>query len=187
MKKTIIYGGAFNPPTIAHEIILKACSDYARKINADVWVMPSGNRFDKEIFSDRNTRIEYVKAMIRDVSVNDIKIEIITNELDRNKVTETFDTIQELSDKYPDRSFVWVFGADSVNTMPDWDNGQWMLDNLDMLIIERTGCLMNMIAKKAAILNVVTPNVSSTEVRRRLSVGEDLDDLVGKSVKKILK
>lgn len=186
MKKTIIYGGAFNPPTIAHEIILSACADYARKINADLWVMPSGNRFDKEIFSDRSTRIKYVKAMISDVKVNDVKIKTITNELDRSKVTETYDTVQELSKKYPTRSFVWVFGADSVNTMPTWDNGEWLLDNLDMLIIERSGCSMKTLAKKASILNVITPDVSSTEVRRRLSAGETVGDLVGKSVKRLL-
>jgi|GEM_PF-3241881 len=40
-KNTIIYGGAFNPPTRAHQAILQACIDYAEQlsVDAEVWLM----------------------------------------------------------------------------------------------------------------------------------------------------
>ena len=34
-KETIIYGGAFNPPTLAHKAILDASADYAQTRQAD--------------------------------------------------------------------------------------------------------------------------------------------------------
>jgi nicotinic acid mononucleotide adenylyltransferase len=36
MKQAIIYGGAFNPPTLAHHAILQACFDFAQKNHADL-------------------------------------------------------------------------------------------------------------------------------------------------------
>lgn len=186
MKKTIIFGGAFNPPTVAHEIMLKTCVDYARKLKADLWVMPSGNRFDKNIFSDRDTRVNYISAMIADVDTDGVIVDIITNELDREKTIETFDTVQELTQQYPDRSFIWVFGADSIDTMPNWKKGEWLLENLDMLVFRRPGCVIKSLAKNIKILDIVTPDVSSTELRRRINAGESIDDMVGKTVRSIL-
>ena len=187
MKKTIIYGGAFNPPTIAHEVILQACVDYAKKIDADLWIMPSGNRLDKQIIARRDMRVRYVNAMINDARKKDKVIEIITLELDRLRAVKTCDTVKELVGTYPNRSFIWVFGADSVETMPSWKNGQWLLNNLDMIVIERKGSKIVKPAKNIKILDVEVPNISSTELRRRLGTGEPIDNLVGKSVKRLLK
>ena len=184
--KTFVYGGTFNPPTIAHEAILKACIEYARKLDADVWLIPSGNRVDKQISVSRDMRIKYIDAMLDDIVVGHAAIKLITTELDRNKSVETFDTLQEFTETYPNRSFIWVFGADAIETMSDWGNGQWLLDNLNMLIAERQGSIVNPLAKKVIILDAKIPDISSTEVRRRLDAGEPIDNMVGKSVKSLL-
>jgi nicotinate-nucleotide adenylyltransferase len=183
---TFIYGGTFNPPTLAHEAILKACIEYARKLDADVWLIPSGNRVDKQISVSRGMRIKYIDAMLDDIAVGHTAIKLITTELDRNKSVETFDTLQEFTKTYPNRSFIWVFGADAIETMSDWGNGQWLLDNLNMLIAERQGSIVNPLAKKVIILDVKIPDISSTEVRRHLDAGEPIDNMVGKSVNNLL-
>lgn len=184
--KTIIYGGAFNPPTIAHEIILKVCIDEAKKIGAEVWIMPSGSRSDKRILSDRATRLKYIQAMIADADLDDENIKIITTELDKTETSNTYETDKELRYLYPDRTFVWLFGADSVKTMMDWEHGAWLWDNLFMLIINRPGYTLEKIPKNASVIDIELPDVSSTELRRRLSAGESIDNLVGRNVKKIL-
>lgn len=185
-KKTIIYGGAFNPPTIAHGAILKACANYARTIDADVWILPSGNRTDKQVTVRRDRRLDFINAMIYDVKTADVVIDIITTELDRCKPVETCDTVSELMTAHPDRSFIWVFGSDSVMTMPGWGNGPWLLNNLEMLVVKRNGSAINMLAKNISILNISVPDVSSTEVRRRLETGESLDGFVTESIRQIL-
>ena len=35
-KESVVYGGAFNPPTRAHEQILQACVEYADEMHGDV-------------------------------------------------------------------------------------------------------------------------------------------------------
>jgi nicotinate-nucleotide adenylyltransferase len=186
MKKTIIYGGAFNPPTVAHETILKACADYAQKINADLWVMPSGDRVDKKISKNRDLRIRYVNAMIQDIGFENKVIDVMTTEIDRSEPIETFNTVNELVDNYPDRSFFWVFGSDSIENMPSWENGQWLLDNLNIIAVRRSGIPIKTPVKNVIILEIETPNVSSTEVRRRIVSGESIDGMVGEKVKRLL-
>jgi nicotinate-nucleotide adenylyltransferase len=181
-KNTIIYGGAFNPPTVAHQAILQACINHAETISADVWIMPSGNRSDKMIEVSRAKRLQMIQALAQDVVAGSVEIKIETSELDRIEQTETFDTVMDMNDTYPDRHFTWVFGSDSVATMQDWQNGQWMFDNLSMLVIERPGTPIQKLGRYASQLFVDAMEVSSTEVRTRMAADEKIDDLVSPSV-----
>jgi len=182
-KNTIIYGGAFNPPTIAHEIILQSCVDYAAQQHADVWVMPSGDRYDKSISVCREQRIEFINLMIRDTKVPEgVAVDVMTLELDRDHIVRTVDTVKELAKLYPDRSFIWVFGSDVTRAMIDWRGGGWLLKNLRMLVVERPGSTTNPLAKHVAKLDSPNSTISSSEVRRRLAVGESIDGLVSPAI-----
>jgi nicotinate-nucleotide adenylyltransferase len=185
-RNTIIYGGAFNPPTVAHQAILQACINHAETISADVWVMPSGNRSDKTIEVSRAKRLQMIQALAQDVVAGSVEIKIETSELDRIEQTETFDTVMDMNDTYPDRHFIWVFGSDSVATMQDWQNGQWMFDNLSMLVIERPGTTIQKLGRYAMVLPVNTTEISSTIVRDRLAAHESIKDLVTPSVLEVL-
>jgi nicotinate-nucleotide adenylyltransferase len=185
-KNTIIYGGAFNPPTVAHQAILQACVNHAETISADVWVMPSGNRSDKTIEVSRAKRLQMIQALAQDVVAGSVEIKIETSELDRIEQTETFDTVVDMDKAHPDRHFIWVFGSDSVVTMQDWQNGQWMFDNLSMLVIERPGTLIQKLGRYAMILPVNTTEISSTIVRDRMAAHESIKDLVTPSVLEVL-
>ena len=94
MQETIIYGGAFNRPTLAHQAILQACVDYAEPRNAEIWLLPSASRVDKTIEVGRSERIEFCEALLRDVMSRTVRLGIETTELDRTQLTETYDTVQ---------------------------------------------------------------------------------------------
>jgi nicotinate-nucleotide adenylyltransferase len=185
-QKTIIYGGAFNPPTVAHETILQACADYARDNESDLWLMPSGDRLDKQIPTSRDMRLKYIDAMLEELDSQGVKLHIVTAELDRLSSVQTIDTVNEFSQTYPTRKFIWVFGADSVATMAEWKGGAWMLDNLDMLVIGRRGYAINNLAKRATQLVVSVPDTSSTQVREYISRGQSVEGLVSSAVARIL-
>ena len=184
--ETIIYGGAFNPPTLAHLAILQACIVYARPISADVWIMPSGDRVDKPIGVNPARRLEYITAMIADSDTEEVRVHVLTTELERTLAVETSDTVLELEESYPDRQFTWVFGADSTETMAEWQNGDWLLENLTMLVVNRVGHQINPLAKRALALTVPTINVSSTLVRQRLEADQDVTPFVSPSVLTLL-
>lgn len=181
-QETIIYGGAFNPPTRAHQAILQACIDYAEPRGADVWLLPSGDRTDKTIESTKENRLQMVAALAHDVIKKNVEIAVSTMELDREVPTETYDTVREFEQTFPDRSFTWVFGSDSVATMPSWHGGEWMMDHLNMLIVERPGTPIVALGKNAMRLSVDSGDISSTQVRARLAQKLAVDDLVSPSV-----
>jgi nicotinate-nucleotide adenylyltransferase len=185
-RETIVYGGAFNPPTLAHKAILEACLSYAETQKAEVWVMPSGDRLDKSIATSRERRLAYVAAMIMSVEASPITPKVVTTELDRTVMVETYDTVKELEAEYPDRTFTFVFGADSTETMASWKNGEELLEDLSMIVVERAGSIVNPMARRAVMLEVETPNVSSTLVRERLAAGMPVDDLVAAPVALLL-
>ncbi len=184
--ETIIYGGMFRPPTLAHEAILQACIDYAEPRGADVWIMPSGNRTDKTVETPRELRLAYVEALASDVVARSVQLDIETTELDRGYQTETYDTVAEMAALYPGRRFTWVFGSDSVNTMHEWHGGEEMLSGLSMLIVERPGYPVRRLGSNAVILTVATREISSTLVRARMERDEPVDDLVSSSVESLL-
>jgi nicotinate-nucleotide adenylyltransferase len=183
-KNTIIYGGAFNPPTLAHQAILQACIDYAEKpsVDADVWLMPSGDRTDKRIENSYANRLEMLRALTHDVVRRNVRVDIETMEIDQQERTETYETVLALQDKYPDRNMIWVFGSDSVNTMPEWDRGDWLVENLEMLVVERPGYPLKVMGRKAVELQVESIRTSSTEVRDRIDADESIEHLVPPSV-----
>lgn len=183
-KNTIIYGGAFNPPTLAHQAILQACIDYAEKpsVDADVWLMPSGDRSDKRIENSYENRLEMLRALTHDVVRRNVRVDIETMEIDQQERTETYETVLALQEKYPDRNMIWVFGSDSANTMPEWDRGDWLVENLEMLVVERPGYPLKVMGKKAIELHVESIKTSSTDVRNKIEADEPIEHLVPPSV-----
>lgn len=186
-KNTIIYGGAFNPPTVAHLNVLQACVDYGEQVNGDVWLLPSGSRQDKNIDVPLERRLELVNALARDAVTRTVNIAICDDELMRAEHTETIDTVQYFNDKYPERRFIWVYGADSYASMDTWQSGDWMKQNLPMLVIERPGYDMGLVGSNVDLLKVPEMDVSSTEVRTRLSQHRSVRCLVSASVYELLR
>lgn len=184
--ETIIYGGAFNPPTLAHQAILQACIDYAEPRAADVWLLPSASRKDKVIDVLPERRLELCDALLEDVMSRTVAVTVNTAELDREMPTETYETVRTLSAAYPERSFVWVFGSDSVASMPSWGHGECLKDSLAMLVVDRPGSPQIQLGVNAAWLTANTPIISSTEVRRRMGAGESYRELVGARVGVVL-
>ena len=179
MEQVVIYGGAFNPPTKAHQAIVQAGAEYASEMNGSFWLLFSGVRRDKGIGVDRDTRISYGEALLASVDA-ECELLVQTHELDRG-FSQTIDTVRQLEEAYPDTQFTWIFGSDSIQTMPKWHGGNWLLRNLQMLVVQRAGYELELQDNMTA-LEADAITCSSTGVRERLAEGQRIDDLVPKQV-----
>ena len=186
LHETVIYGGAFNPPTRAHQAILQACIDYAEPRGADVWLLPSASRHDKTIHVPRERRIALLEALVKDVMIRTVKVSIAMLELDRSGPTETYETVQALGAEHPERTFTWVFGHDSLASMPTWRGGEWLLGNLSILVAGHSDDDVPYEPPNIGRLPFDAGEIRSTEVRRRIEVGEDYSELVGEHVGRVL-
>lgn len=186
-RQTILYGGAFNPPTVAHAAIVKELAAIARIEDADLWLMPSGERRDKTILAERAIRTAYVQALLDSGETDGVGTRIETYELERTLTTETFMTNRYLEERHPDRRFTWVFGSDSVNTMRQWRRGAWLLDHMDMIVVERPGYILTETPARHRVLQLGEMAVSSSEVRRLIDEGGEIDSLVPEAVIGVLR
>lgn len=186
MKKAIIYGGAFNPPTNGHQTILQACFHHAKDIRSEVWIMPSGNRSDKSIAVSREHRLQMIESLIASVDTSEVSHRIEEIELQSKSQTETYETYKNLRKLYPDVKQVWVFGSDSIQTMKSWGEGEWLYNNLSMLVIERPGYKLASLPPHAELLPLDSLDISSTLVREHITNNRDIAHLVPKHVHKTI-
>ncbi len=176
-SETIVYGGAFNPPTKAHQAIVEACAERAFASDGEVWIVPSGSRADKQIDVDISDRLQMCYALARSVNHSD-RVRVNDTELLRDAPTETIDTMREFIDQHPDRSFHWVFGADSLEHIAEWRGGEWMLEYVSILAVPRVGSLALKLGERIQLLDVIPPVTSSTEVREKLRERRDVRNFV---------
>ncbi len=175
--KVAIYGGSFNPPTLAHEAVSRACLDVSGI--DEVWLMPSGTRLDKPYSIDDVHRLAMVGLMSR--RIGDRRLQVSRFELDLERPSKTIKTLGALSVAYPNVDPYFVLGADSYWTMPTsaWVDGDYLQKNLHMLIVPREQ-YPNPNASNVGILHIGEEfrGVSSSEARAKAQAGESIANIV---------
>ena len=187
LKKIIIYGGAFNPPTKAHHAILEALVGIAQEKDSEIWIVPSGERPDKAIGISNDMRLALCEALIKSVENRDTIIKLIDFELLAQTETNTLDSSLYLKKMYPNCTFAWVFGSDSIKTMRTWPGGEQLFSSLNMLIVPRPHYELTSLPPHARIIPAVKVSPeSSTEVREKLKKGHSVDHLTPEHVAKLI-
>lgn len=118
MSKIGIMGGTFNPIHYAHLILAE--SAYEELKLDKVYFMPSKrppHKLNENIIADEH-RVQMIKLAIQ----NNSHFILSCLELDREGITYTADTLEELVRNYPQDEFYFIMGADSLFQIEDWFN-----------------------------------------------------------------
>ena len=179
MKKIVVFGGSFSPPTRAHVEIIRMCLQLPSV--DEVWLLPSGDRTDKTISSAAKHQLAMLRLLVDSEFGSDTRLRVITTELERSIATETYDTYQEFLQEHPDTDFWFVYGSDSYATIRDWLNGGWLAQNLPVMIVPRNSVPLppkNTHVKHLPALPRAVAPISSTKVRSTLSSNTNISSLV---------
>ena len=128
----IVFGGAFNPPTIAHlaiyHHILKhlPCSNFI--------YLPVSNLYTKRSLASNFHRLEMLKLMIKDLP----KASISTMEFDDSDYLGTYQSLIRFQDNYPNEEIVFVIGADNLAKLHKWINAESLLSDFRFVVINRS-------------------------------------------------
>lgn len=182
-RTIIVFGGAFSPPTLAHEAILRQCLRLPDI--SEVWLLPSGHRTDKTISVTHDHQLALLQIERDVVFRGEKRLKIDDREIRRPLVTETDDTYRELQQAYPDTNFWFVFGADSYSTIRSWQNGDWLADHLPVLIAPRGNATLPAPKPNTMILPPMSnalQQVSSTTVRAELARAQPIDAYVSRPI-----
>jgi len=165
-----VFGGSFNPPHVAHQMVALFVLETA-PIDG-LWLVPCFRHpFDKplEPFDDRFRMCELAAVALGwRVRVSDIERSL-------GGPSRTLLTIRRLREMHPEHEFSLVIGGDLVAEVPSWYGAAELQASVEFIVVGRTG----MGAPAGAL---AMPEVSSTEVRRALRDGKSVEGLVPRVV-----
>jgi len=98
----------------------------------------------------------------------------------------TSDLIRRLSTRYPDKHFAFVIGSDNLAQLPKWHEYDWLRQHLAFIIIPRPGYKLVFPPQPPSqylIKPIDPPDVSSSQIRKHVSLGLPIDSLVPQSIK----
>ncbi len=190
MKKTVIFGGTFNPIHLGHEAMLRAVA--ALPDTGEVWLMPDNKPPHKDTGnelasgSDRYNMCVLAAEGIKNVLVSD-------HELKKSGKSYTVDTLCELKSAYPDKEFAIVVGGDMlIGFDVCWYRYEDILKLASVIAFKRCGedaAEFDLKLKKfrqmgadITVLDNDIPSVSSSEIRRRLRQGESTEGLLNRKI-----
>ncbi|UTR09325.1 nicotinate-nucleotide adenylyltransferase [Evansella sp. LMS18] len=166
MKRIGLLGGTFDPPHIGH---LLMAEEARLKMELDeIWWVPNRVPPHKEKTSrttamDRLDMVESMTKLNKCYKVCDI-------ELKMEGPSYTVHTIEKLLEKYPDYSFYFIIGEDSLLTLQDWYGSDRLLAMVKFIVIRRPGYTYEEHETAPSITIIQGPviDVSSTLIRETI-------------------
>lgn len=185
-----VYSGSFNPLHIGHLAIMKYMIEVAGFDMVYLIVSPK-NPLKDGISSnsavDRyNAAIEAVNRHFNNIpDVAQVRVDDI--ELNMPEPHYTIRTLDALRDREPGNTFTFVMGADNLADIHRWRDYTRILSEHGVAVYPRTGYDLNTIkqdllnenpAYKIQIINAPMVDISSTQIRESVSLGEDVSHLL---------
>ena len=95
----------------------------------------------------------------------------------------TYQTLQRLAEKYPQKQFALVIGGDNLRDFHLWKDYEKIWEKYPLLVYPRPGIdLSNAIVGNIHLIDAPLADVSSTEIRNKVMSGEDISSFVPRSV-----
>lgn len=178
--KTLIFGGAFDPPHNEHVRILFSA---AKELSANrIVVVPTYNPPHKSgSVLSFETRLKLIRAAFgEDVIIDEI-------ERERNGLNYSSDILPILKEKYGD--IVYLIGGDSLAHLPTWHEPKKVTSVCPIAVVRRSGYddieeqiknVQSKLCGEFILLNAVGQSVSSTEIKTKLLLQENADEIPDK-------
>ena len=118
---------------------------------------------------------------------DDAKVKVDDIELHMPEPHYTIRTLDALRAKEPEKTFTFVMGADSLNDIRRWKDYSRILSEFGVAVYPRTGYALETIrqdlldenpAYKIQIINAPMVDISSSQIRQSISLGEDISHLL---------
>ena len=171
--KTGIFGGTFNPVHIGHLALANYLCEYEDLDEVWFLVTPQ-NPFKKNVhLLDDHIRLEMVEAAIAGYS----RFRASDFEFNLPRPSYTVDTLQKLSETYPEREFALIIGADNWAKFDQWKSPEEILRKYQIMVYPRPGYGVHISSKVSGRVKAVqTPllEVSSTFIRQAIAEGKDI-------------
>jgi nicotinate-nucleotide adenylyltransferase len=169
----VIFGGTFDPPHMGHVLAMafvRAVHEPDRILMVPAFQHPFGKRASAP-FEDRIHMCELAAGAVTGVTVSRIEQEL-------GGVSLTLRTLEALAERHPGVTLRLLMGADALPETPKWHRWDRIVAMAPPIIVGRAGY------ERPEGCPFDVPDVSSSDLRRRLVAGGGAGGLVPAAVER---
>lgn len=144
----ILYGGSFNPPTIAHVSIIQFLLTEFK--NANIIILPTNNNYKEQHNIDFNHRLRMLEIITE--QINNKRLIISNYELTLDKYYGTYYTLKHFMHPY------FVIGSDQLDKIDQWIKYPDVVIENKFLVFPRSGYNINEIINNNEVLKKYQAN-----------------------------
>jgi nicotinate-nucleotide adenylyltransferase len=182
-----VLGGMFNPPHIGHLALARAAASdlgLGQVLLTPVLIPPHKP-------AKWDPGVEHRMRMCLLAIGDDPRLSVCRLELERPGPSYTVDTLRSINASDPEAELILIVGADMASTLASWREPREILKLASLAVAEREDTSRRDVLDALAPLEeeartkfVEMPriDISSSLVRKRLTDGEPIDELVGAEV-----
>ncbi len=176
----IVFGGTFNPPTIAHEMAIQRVLS-ALQVDRFI-IVPVGNKYHLKTIEEDEHRF----GMLELISFK-LRVELSRIELDSSAYSGTYALLKKMDLK----ETLFLIGSDNLKEIKNWIEPEKLLNEFGLVVLSRKDDCTKIIANdklltkyknKITIINDFNYDISSTMFRETRNF-----DLVSKEIEEYIK
>lgn len=187
MPEIGLMGGSFNPIHCGHVALARAALESGRVER--VLFLPTGNPpHKKEGLADKFDRLRMVELAVE----HEAGMAVCREEIDRDGVIYTVDTLAALKRKMPDCTLTYLIGADTLRALGTWRRVETVIERCKFLVMMREGETREEVIRLAGLwtqrgaqidfLDARKMDISSTQIREQIQKGLPFERLVLQAV-----
>lgn len=162
-----IFGGSFNPIHVGHISLARQLRQLAGL--DEVWLMVSPQNPLKQ--GDADLLDDILRFEMAEKALEGVEgVKACNYEFHLPKPSFTWNTLQNLSKDYLDKTFMLLIGGDNWAHFERWRHWKDILRHYDVVVYPRD--------EHPGTVDVPLLNLSSTEIRQKVRAGESIEGLV---------
>lgn len=178
VKRIGLFGGSFDPVHNGHLAVAKFAIE--NDLVDEVIFVPVGKPWQKQPplanAAQRLTMLELALGGYSDFKISPFEIE-------RGSTSYTIDTAKQLLLENPVAQIMLLLGADAAAGLRSWHQADQLLNLVQVLVIAREFESTPILDFKFNFIKMPLIQVSSSEIREKISQGESIENLVPDAVK----
>jgi nicotinate-nucleotide adenylyltransferase len=207
MNKIALFGGSFDPVHRGH---IACVQHLVEKMDfSQVVLIPTGQN---PLKVDRIAASAKDRLTMLNLAVRDFKDEISVDEYEmmQESPSYSFETLQRYHSKYEPEELYLVMGLDTFQDFDQWKNFSKIIEMTNLLVVSRPpyrrpfgveelpqglqeyvhsydrGFALLQSGRTIEFVTIKTGDISSTQVRKKLKAGKNLDSLIDMTVEKYI-
>lgn len=129
----VVFGGAFNPPTIAHKEVYLHITKH---LDVKLFIyLPVSNHYTKRSLESNIHRMQMLNLMTRNFD----NVLVSPMEFEDPEFLGTYQSLIRIQERYPEDEVVFVIGADNLAKLYKWKNAEALVSEFRFIVLNRDG------------------------------------------------